>query len=124
MDWKIELAFIPVSDVDRSIDFYVNKVGFHLDYDQRVSEDLRFVQITPPGSACSIAFGEGLSEKPPGTAALQIVVADITAAHDELAARGVQVSDVQVLDWGHFVNFEDPDGNRWAIQYLPSRPNG
>ncbi|MDQ0260921.1 VOC family protein [Sinomonas atrocyanea] len=124
MDWKIELAFIPVSDVDRSIDFYVNKVGFHLDYDQRVSEDLRFVQITPPGSACSIAFGEGLSEKPPGTAALQIVVADITAAHDELAARGVEVSDVQVLDWGHFVNFEDPDGNRWAIQYLPNRPNG
>ncbi|GAB2743855.1 VOC family protein [Sinomonas soli] len=124
MDWKIELAFIPVSDVDRSIDFYVNKVGFHLDYDQRVSEELRFVQITPPGSACSIAFGEGLSEKPPGTAALQIVVADITAAHDELAARGVEVSDVQVLDWGHFVNFEDPDGNRWAIQYLPNRPKG
>lgn len=124
MDWKLELAFIPVSDVDRSIDFYVNKVGFHLDYDQRVSEDLRFVQITPPGSACSIAFGEGLSEKPPGTAALQIVVGDITAAHDELAARGVEVSDVQVLDWGHFVNFEDPDGNRWAIQYIPNRPNG
>src|SRR5690348_8224674 len=105
MDWKLELAFIPVSDVDRSIDFYVSKVGFHLDYDQRVSEDLRFVQITPPGSACSIAFGEGLSEKPPGTAALQIVVADIHKAHDELAARGVEVSDVQVLDWGHFVSF-------------------
>lgn len=124
MDWKLELAFIPVSDVDRSIDFYVNKVGFHLDYDQRVSEDLRFVQITPPGSACSIAFGEGLSEKPPGTAALQVVVADINAAHDELAGRGVDVSDVEVLDWGHFVTFEDPDGNRWAIQYLPQRPNG
>ncbi|MGT2463205.1 VOC family protein [Sinomonas atrocyanea] len=124
MDWKLELAFIPVSDVDRSIDFYVNKVGFHLDYDQRVSEDVRFVQITPPGSACSIAFGEGLSEKPPGTAALQVVVADIAAAHDELAARGVDVSDVLVLVWGHFVTFEDPDGNRWAIQYLPQRPNG
>ncbi|AMM31308.1 Glyoxalase [Sinomonas atrocyanea] len=124
MDWKLELAFIPVSDVDRSIDFYVNKVGFHLDYDQRVSEDVRFVQITPPGSACSIAFGEGLSEKPPGTAALQVVVADIAAAHDGLAARVVDVSDVLVLDWGHFVTFEDPDGNRWAIQYLPQRPNG
>lgn len=124
MDWKLELAFIPVSDVDRSIDFYVNKVGFHLDYDQRVNENLRFVQITPPGSACSIAFGEGLSENPPGRSALQIVVADIDQAHDELAARGVEVSDVQVLDWGHFVNFEDPDGNRWAIQYLPNRPNG
>lgn len=124
MDWKLELAFIPVSDVDRSIDFYVNKVGFHLDYDQRVNENLRFVQITPPGSACSIAFGEGLSEDPPGTSALQIVVADINQAHDELASRGVEVSDVQILEWGHFVNFEDPDGNRWAIQYLPNRPNG
>ncbi|GAB3271208.1 VOC family protein [Sinomonas notoginsengisoli] len=124
MDWKLELAFIPVSDVDRAIDFYVNKVGFHLDYDQRVNEHLRFVQITPPGSACSIAFGEGLSPNPPGTSALQIVVGDITQAHDELASRGVPVSDVQILDWGHFVNFEDPDGNRWAIQYLPNRPNG
>lgn len=124
MDWKLELAFIPVTDVDRSIDFYVNKVGFHLDHDQRVNENLRFVQITPPGSACSIAFGEGLSEDPPGTNALQIVVADINKAHDELAGRGVEVSDVMVLDWGHFVNFEDPDGNRWAIQYLPNRPNG
>lgn len=124
MDWKLELAFIPVSDVDRSIDFYVNKVGFTLDYDQRVNENLRFVQITPPGSACSIAFGEGLSPVPPGTSALQIVVADINQAHDELASRGVEVSDVQVLDWGHFVTFEDPDANRWAIQYLPSRPNG
>lgn len=124
MDWKLELAFIPVTDVDRSIDFYVNKVGFHLDYDQRVSDDLRFVQITPPGSACSIAFGEGLSENPPGTSALQVVVGDINQAHDELASRGVDVSDVQVLEWGHFVNFADPDGNRWAIQYLPQRPNG
>lgn len=124
MDWKLELAFIPVTDVDRSIDFYVNKVGFHLDYDQRVSDDLRFVQITPPGSACSIAFGEGLSENPPGTSALQVVVGDINQAHDELASWGVDVSDVQVLEWGHFVNFADPDGNRWAIQYLPQRPNG
>lgn len=124
MDWKLELAFIPVTDIDRAIDFYVNKVGFHLDHDQRVSDDLRFVQITPPGSACSIAFGQGLSEVPPGTASLQIVVADINRAHDELAARGVQVSDVEVLAWGHFVTFADPDGNRWAIQYLPNRPNG
>ncbi|QGF23872.1 VOC family protein [Raineyella fluvialis] len=124
MDWKLELAFLPVSDVDRAIDFYVNKVGFHLDYDQRVSDSLRFVQITPPGSACSIAFGEGLSEEPPGRSWLQIVVADIQRAHDELAARGVAVSDVQKLDWGHFVSFHDPDGNRWAIQYLPQRANG
>ncbi|WOP20161.1 VOC family protein [Raineyella sp. LH-20] len=124
MDWKLELAFIPVTDIDRAIDFYVNKVGFHLDYDQRVSDDLRFVQITPPGSACSIAFGQGLSEVPPGTASLQIVVADINQAHDELAARGVDVTDVEVLAWGHFVTFADPDDNRWAIQYLPNRPNG
>ncbi|WP_413249892.1 VOC family protein [Sinomonas flava] len=124
MDWKLELAFIPVTDVDRAIDFYVNKVGFHLDYDQRVSDELRFVQITPPGSACSIAFGEGLSENPPGTSSLQIVVADIQKAHDELASRGVEVTDVQVLEWGHFTTFDDPDGNHWAIQYLPNRPNG
>lgn len=122
MDWKLELVFVPVSDVDRAKAFYVEKVGFHLDYDHRVNEQIRFVQLTPPGSACSIAIGEGLVEAAPGTAPnLQLVVDDIQAAHDQLAANGVAVSDVQVLDWGHFVYFNDPDGNHWAVQYIPSR---
>ncbi|KHL02897.1 glyoxalase superfamily protein [Sinomonas humi] len=125
MDWKLELVFVPVADVDRAKDFYVNKVGFNADYDERVNENLRFVQLTPPGSACSIAIGEGLSDAAPGTAPnLQLVVSDIQKAHDQLKGNGVDCSEIQVLDWGHFVYFQDPDGNKWAVQYIPSRPNG
>lgn len=122
MDWKLELVAIPVSDTDRAKAFYVDKVGFVADHDHRVSDDLRFVQLTPPGSACSIAFGEGLTDAEPGSVkGLQLVVADIEAAHDELATRGVDASDVQVFPWGSFVFFEDPDGNRWSVQQLPPR---
>jgi predicted enzyme related to lactoylglutathione lyase len=96
MDWKLELVFVPVSDVDRAKDFYVNKVGFNADFDERPSSSIRFVQLTPP-------------------------VSDIQAAHRQLKANGVDVSDVDVQDWGHFVYFADPDGNRWAVQYIPGR---
>jgi catechol 2,3-dioxygenase-like lactoylglutathione lyase family enzyme len=122
MDWKLELVAIPVSDTDRTKAFYVDRVGFVADHDHRVSDDLRFVQLTPPGSACSIAFGEGLTDVEPGSVkGLQLVVSDIEAARDELATRGVEVSDVQVFPWGSFVFFEDPDGNRWSVQQLPPR---
>jgi predicted enzyme related to lactoylglutathione lyase len=122
MDWKLELVIIPVSDVDRAKTFYTEKVGFTADYDQRVSESIRFVQLTPPGSACSIALGEGLVEGAPGSVkGLQIVVADINAAHAQLAERGVDVSEVQRLEWGSFVYFDDPDGNHWAVQQIPAR---
>jgi catechol 2,3-dioxygenase-like lactoylglutathione lyase family enzyme len=120
MEMKLELVAVPVSDVDRAKTFYVEKVGFHADHDQRVSEHLRFVQLTPPGSACSIAIGEGISEMQPGTLkGLQMVVKDAQAIHDELLARGVAVSDVEVLPWGSFVYFSDPDGNKWSLQQLP-----
>jgi predicted enzyme related to lactoylglutathione lyase len=119
MDFKLELVIIPVSDVDRAKAFYVDKIGFIADHDHRVSEDVRFVQLTPPGSACSIAFGKGLSEATPGSVeGLQVVVADADAAHAELVARGADVSDVKDLPWGRFVFFSDPDGNRWAIQQI------
>ena len=122
MDYKIELIILPVSDVDRAKEFYADKVGFVVDHDQRVSDHLRFVQLTPPGSACSIAFGEGLVDTPPGSVnGLQIVVADADAAHAELSARGVPVSAVEDLAWGRFVYFSDPDGNAWALQQLPQR---
>lgn len=122
MDYKIELIVLPVSDVDRAKEFYADKVGFVVDHDQRVSDQLRFVQLTPPGSACSIAFGEGLVDTPPGSVhGLQIVVADADAAHAELSARGVPVSAVEDLPWGRFVYFSDPDGNAWALQQLPHR---
>lgn len=125
IDWKLELVFVPVSDVDRAKDFYVNKVGFNADHDERPTESIRFVQLTPPGSACSITIGEGLTDAAPGSAPmLQMVVSDIQVAHDELKAKGVEVSDVMILDWGHFVYFADPDGNKWAVQYLPQCPNG
>jgi catechol 2,3-dioxygenase-like lactoylglutathione lyase family enzyme len=123
MDWKLELVIIPVSDVDRAKAFYVDQVGFNADHDQRVSDTLRFVQLTPPGSACSIALGEGIVDGAPGSVkGLQIVVPDIQAAHDHLVARGVDVSEIQHLAWGSFVYFGDPDGNRWSIQALPARP--
>ena len=122
MDWKLELITIPVADVDRAKAFYTDKVGFHADHDHRVSDELRFVQLTPPGSACSIAFGTGLAEVAPGSApGLQLVVSDVRAARAQLVERGVDVSDVQEFDWGSFVFFSDPDGNRWAVQQLPAR---
>ncbi len=122
MDWKLELVGIPVSDVDRAKAFYTDKVGFHADYDHRVTEQIRFVQLTPPGSACSIALGEGIVEGAPGSVkGLQMVVADVKAARAELVERGVEVSDVQDFAWGSFAFFRDPDGNGWALQELPDR---
>ena len=122
MDWKLELVAIPVSDVDRAKTFYTEKVGFHADHDHRVSDEIRFVQLTPPGSACSIALGTGLVDTPPGSVhGLQLVVSDIHAARAELVARGVEVSEVREFPWGSFVFFSDPDGNRWAVQQLPAR---
>lgn len=117
MDYKLELAFIPVSDVDRAIAFYTEGAGFNLDHDHKVSPELRFVQLTPPGSACSISMGVGLVDAPPGSSpGLQLVVTDINAAHKELAGRGVEVSEVTTGPGGAFVYFADPDGNRWTVQ--------
>ena len=122
MDIKIELIILPVTDVDRAKAFYVDQVGFHADFDQRVNENLRFVQLTPAGSACSIAFGEGLTDAAPGSVkGLQAVVADADEAHAELTAKGVSVTDVDDLAWGRFVHFADPDGNAWTLQQTPER---
>jgi len=122
VDWRLELVNVPVSDVDRAKAFYVEKAGFNADHDHAVSDEIRFVQLTPPGSACSISIGTGLSDAAPGSVqGLQLVVDDINAAHAELAERGVEVSDVQEFDWGSFVFFSDPDGNRWAVQAIPAR---
>jgi predicted enzyme related to lactoylglutathione lyase len=121
VDWTLELVQVPVSDVDRAKTFYTEKAGFNADHDHRVSDEIRFVQLTPPGSACSIAIGTGLGDKPPGSAQLQLVVPDINAARAELAARGVEVSEVQEFSWGLFVFFSDPDGNSWAVQQVPAR---
>ena len=122
MDWKLELVAVPVSDVDRAKAFYVDQAGFVADHDHEVSDEIRFVQLTPPGSACSIAIGKGVTDSEPGSVqGLQMVVADIHAAQAALAARGVDVSDVQEFPWGSFVFFSDPDGNRWAVQQLPPR---
>ncbi|HEX9480890.1 MAG TPA: VOC family protein [Solirubrobacteraceae bacterium] len=122
MDYKLELIALPVSDVDRAKAFYSDAVGFIAEHDHQVDEKIRFVQLTPPGSACSIAIGMGLTESLPGSAqGLQLVVSDADAARGELAARGVPVSDVQEFPWGRFVFFNDPDGNGWALQELPER---
>ena len=122
MDWKLELVLVPVSDVDRAKTFYTEKAGFNADHDHRVSDEVRFVQLTPPGSACSIAIGTGLTESVPGSVkGLQLVVSDIYAARAELVERGVEVGEVQVFDWGSFVFFNDPDGNGWAVQQVPVR---
>ena len=122
MDFKLELVAVPVSDVDRAKAFYTEKAGFNADHDYTVSDEIRFVQLTPPGSACSIAVGRGLVDATPGSVqGLQLVVTDINQARGELAARGVEVSDVQKFPWGSFVFFADPDGNRWAVQEVPAR---
>ena len=123
MDWKIELVAIPVTDVDRAKAFYVDQVGFHPDHDYQVSDELRFVQLTPPGSACSVVMGTGVTEMPAGSQkGVQVVVADVAAARQKLIARGVQASDVDPQPWGSFVTFNDPDGNTWSLQQLPPRP--
>jgi catechol 2,3-dioxygenase-like lactoylglutathione lyase family enzyme len=123
MDWKLELVSVPVSDVDRAIAFYTSKVGFNLDHDHKVSDQLRFVQLTPVGSACSIAIGTGTTDKTPGSVGgLQLVVTDAAAARAELLERGVEVSDLQDFPWGKFVFFSDPDGNGWAVQEIQARP--
>jgi predicted enzyme related to lactoylglutathione lyase len=122
MDWRLELVAIPVSDVDRAKAFYTDQVGFDADQDHQISDELRFVQLTPPGSACSISLGIGVTDAVPGSVrGMQMVVPDIDAAHAELVERGVQVSDVQHFPWGSFVFFSDPDGNGWAVQQLPAR---
>ena len=122
MDWRLELVAVPVSDVDRAKAFYTEKAGFHEDHDHTVSDEIRFVQLTPPGSACSIAIGAGLSDMLPGSLrGLQLVVPDIQAARAELLERGVEVGEVQVFPWGSFVFFSDPDGNGWSVQQLPVR---
>jgi catechol 2,3-dioxygenase-like lactoylglutathione lyase family enzyme len=122
MDYRLELIAVPVSDVDRAKAFYVEQAGFNPDQDHTISEDLRFVQLTPPGSACSIAIGKGLTTAAPGSVqGLQLVVDDAHAAHADLSGRGVAVSDVQDFPWGRFVFFQDPDGNGWAVQQLPDR---
>ena len=122
MDWKLELVPIPVSDVDRAKAFYTENAGFNLDHDHRVSDEIRFVQLTPPGSACSIAIGMGIVDTPPGSVqGLQLVVSDIEAARSELLERGVEVSGVEEFPWGSFVFFSDPDGNGWSVQQLPRR---
>jgi catechol 2,3-dioxygenase-like lactoylglutathione lyase family enzyme len=120
VDWKLELVQVPVSDVDRAKAFYVDQVGFNPDHDHQVNEELRFVQLTPPGSACSIAIGTGFGSKmaPGSVEGLQLVVDDADAAHAELKSRGVEVSDVQDLPWGRFVFFSDPDGNGWSVQQI------
>jgi predicted enzyme related to lactoylglutathione lyase len=122
MDWKLELVALPVSDVDRAKAFYTEKAGFNADHDHTASDEVRFVQLTPPGSACSIALGKGLVDAEPGSVkGMQMVVSDINAARDELLERGVEVSEIQEFPWGSFVFFSDPDGNGWAVQAIPPR---
>ncbi|WP_431247690.1 glyoxalase superfamily protein [Leifsonia xyli] len=121
-DWRIELIILPVTDVDRAKAFYVDALGWNADHDHRVSPELRFVQVTPPGSACSIAFGEGLTDMAPGTMkGLQIVIPDADAALAHLTERGIEARGVADLAWGRFVDFADPDGNAWTLQQLPKR---
>jgi len=122
MDIRIELILVPVTDVDRAKAFYADQVGFVVDHDVRVSETLRFVQLTPPGSACSIAIGEGITDAPPGSAkGIQVVVDDADATRAFLVANGVDAAEVEELAWGRFTRFADPDGNQWAVQQLPPR---
>ncbi|WP_310963011.1 glyoxalase superfamily protein [Nocardioides terrisoli] len=121
VDYRLELVILPVADVDRAVAFYGTTLGWSVDHDQTVSDEVRFVQVTPPGSAASIAFGRGLTSAEPGSVSgLQVVVADADAAHDDLAGRGVTVEPVEELPWGRFVHFTDPDGNAWHVQQLPA----
>src|SRR5258708_1659985 len=126
MKMKLELVPIPVTDVDKAKAFYTEKIGFHADVDVKVREELRFVQLTPQGSACSIVIGEGITEMKPGSIqGYQMVISDAKEAFDELKKRGVEVSDIDVQPWGSFIYFSDPDGNRWSLQQLPPRdPQG
>jgi catechol 2,3-dioxygenase-like lactoylglutathione lyase family enzyme len=121
VDWKLELVAVPVADVDRAKDFYVG-IGFNPDHDYVVSDEIRFVQLTPPGSGCSIAIGKGVTDAPPGSVkGMQLVVGDIDAARAHLLDRGVDAGEVQEYPWGKFVFFQDPDGNAWAVQQIPPR---
>ena len=118
MQMKLELVAVPVSDVDRAKAFYTEKIGFNADHDHKVSDKIRFVQLTPPGSACSIAIGVGITDMQPGSIkGLQMVVSDIREVRDELVKRGVEVSEIEVMPWGSFIYFSDPDGNQWSIQH-------
>jgi catechol 2,3-dioxygenase-like lactoylglutathione lyase family enzyme len=122
VDYRIELVLLPVADVDRSRAFYGDRLGWPVDHDQSPTEDIRFVQVTPPGSACSIAFGRGLSDMAAGSLrALQVVVTDIEKAHADLSGRGVDVGAIDDQPWGRFVRFADPDGNTWSVQEVPPR---
>ena len=122
MQMKLEVVHVPVSDVDRAKAFYTGQIGFNADHDHQVNDELRFVQLTPPGSACSIAIGTGLTQMKPGSIeGLMMVVADVQAARDELMQRGTEVSEIDVQPWGSFVYFSDPDGNSWVLQQLPDR---
>jgi catechol 2,3-dioxygenase-like lactoylglutathione lyase family enzyme len=122
MDMKLELVAVPVTDVDRAKAFYVDQVGFNADHDHRVTDTLRFVQLTPPGSACSIVMGTGITEMAPGSQkGLQVVVADIEQAQGELRGRGVETSEIDVQPWGRFIYFSDPDGNTWSVQEITGR---
>jgi catechol 2,3-dioxygenase-like lactoylglutathione lyase family enzyme len=121
-EMRLELIQVPVSDIDRAKAFYVEKVGFIADHDYQVNAELRFVQLTPPGSTCSVALTSGAHQMRPGSVeGLQMVIDDAESSRQELAARGVEVSDVQVFPWGNFVFFKDPDGNGWALQAIPPR---
>jgi catechol 2,3-dioxygenase-like lactoylglutathione lyase family enzyme len=121
MDWKIELVAIPVTDVDRAKDFYT-KIGFNADFDESPTEGIRFVQLTPPGSACSICIGTGITEAAPGSVeGMQVVVASAEAVYEQLVAAGVEATPVKDMGWGLFTFFTDPDGNKWAVQELPNR---
>jgi predicted enzyme related to lactoylglutathione lyase len=122
MQMKLEVVHVPVTDVDRAKAFYTEQIGFNADHDHQVNEELRFVQLTPPGSACSIAIGTGLTKMQPGSLeGLMMVVPDVQAARDELLRRGAEVSEIDVQPWGSFVYFSDPDGNSWVLQQLPER---
>lgn len=122
MQMKLELVAVPVSDVDRAKAFYTDKIGFHADHDYQVREGLRFVQLTPLGSACSIVIGEGITDMQPGSVkGLQMVVSDVRAIREELLKRGVDISEIDVQPWGDFAYFSDPDGNKWSLQQLPKR---
>jgi predicted enzyme related to lactoylglutathione lyase len=122
MDWKLELIQVPVADIDRAKAFYTDKAGFVAEIDQWANEKVRFVQLTPPGSACSISLTSGVHEMAPGSVhGLQLVVVDADAAREELLGRGVDVGEVQEFPWGRFVFFTDPDGNLWSVQQVPER---